>query len=362
MRHAHRIGVGLVVVVASHVLMMAGPVLAGGPLVLHQKKALGWDVTNPIQYRLDPGPLSTTISAAAIKPSVQNAFAFWSNVPTAAIHFQLGGMLSADVDTAAEYLAYESDHTQGNVVILDQTGAIIDAVAGAGNSDFILGWAQPLRRGNGIGRFYSLMNGKLAASVPQFEPTLIHEIGHAIGLDHSQIQPGLANDGNPTNDDAVPIMFPTSTDAEQQNPPIARQLHGDDVAWLSELYPNGTFANSFGYLSGTLVTANGGTPLQGANVVAINVTNGDRLRYSCVSDYLTEGTGAFKIPVPPGEYKIYVEPIRSAFTGGSSVGPYAESAGGESFLVRVKPFVFPSVYNVKPGADTKAGTLKADTL
>jgi hypothetical protein len=54
--------------------------------------------------------------------------------------------------------------------------------------------------------------------------------------------------------------------------------------------------------------------------------------FSIVSDYLEQGTGYFRLLLPPGTYTLRAEAIATEFTSGSSVGPYSETLGGLSFL------------------------------
>jgi hypothetical protein len=351
--------------IAAAAALPATPACAGGPLRFDQNGAVVWDTTAPIKYKVDRGPFRTdgakvVISSDAAVASIRRAFDFWSSVPTASIRFQFAGLLEEDVTTAARFLAIRGDPTQGNVVILDHDGAITDGIFGVGNSSRVLGFANPVREGNRIVRFYSVMNGRLATSVEQFEPTFVHEFGHAVGLDHSQIHLDVANNGIPDDDDLVPIMFPTDTDSEKATPPRARKLHPDDIAWLSTLYKNGHTAAAFGTIRGRVVRSSDPTKaVLGANVVAIHQDN-LLIRCSCVSDYLAKGTGEFLIPVPPGKYKLFIEPIAEDFTAGSSVGPHSEDLTGESFRTRVKQVVFPTVQTVQGGNTTAEITLKAE--
>ncbi len=331
---------------------------AGGPLVFSPTGPLTWKTSAPIPYRIDQGPLrppngggDSGIDAAMARAMVTDAFAVWEAVPGVRLRFATPTLLPVDVTSKAQYLNLENDDDSGNWIVFDQEGRIVDNLLGVGNSNFILGFAAPIQTENRIGRFVSLMNGKLAHSRAQFQPTLVHEFGHAVGMDHSQIQSGLSHDMDPTNDSGVPIMFPTSVDSEDLPEPPARPLHGDDVAWVSWMYRKSVaeFGSQFARLRGVVRRKNGGQPLLGANVVAIDQADPQGRRYSCVSDYLRGGTGRFLIPVPPGKYKLFVEPIRVGFNRGSSVGPYSETPSDVSFTTRVKVRDFPNEFVVAKG-------------
>ncbi|MGZ5065716.1 MAG: hypothetical protein ACXWG1_08995, partial [Usitatibacter sp.] len=141
-----------------------------------------------------------------------------------------------------------------------------------------------------------------------------HEVGHLIGLDHTQLD-GVQ--GLPTSN--FPLMYPIAYRT-------AASLHPDDAAAVTALYPDTNVASAYGTLSGTFTQANG-TAIRGANIWA----QGGPGVFSVVSDYLQQSNGNFKLLVPPGTYTLSAEAISSAFTGGSSVGPYSETMADPSF-------------------------------
>ena len=131
-----------------------------------------------------------------------------------------------------------------------------------------------------------------------------------------------------------------------------RTLAPDDIAWISRLYPDSTFATTFGTIEGTIFFSDGQTPAQGVNVIARQVDDSGtpgidesrRNAVSVVSGYLftsnpgqsVTGTnpgssfgsrtptliGFYRIPgLLPGNYTIEVESINEGFDAGSSVGP-----------------------------------------
>jgi len=335
------------------------PAEAGGPLVFSASGSIVWETTNPIKFHIDRGNLGP-IDATTIQATIKTAFKTWSDVTTAAIKLQFAGLLSDDVATLADYLIATNNETGGNVVILDDDGDIVADIFGEGNRSRILGFATPIANSTHINAFLSLMNGRLAVSADTFLSTLVHEFGHAIGLDHTQIQAALAGDGNKSNDRFIPTMFPTDSDDDTQ----LGTLNPDDIAWVSFLYPSSTFNSRFGRIRGRLVRPNSGGPVLGANVIAVFQSlvpeDGRMFQLSCVSDLLAQGNGEFVIPVAPGHYRLHIEPIRADFIKGSSVGPHSESPTSPSFINPVDPSDVPTDITVTAGGEVNIGTVTAN--
>jgi len=303
-------------------LLLCSETFAGGPLatlkgapVVHDKS------TFPINYKVDLGRLGplNNLEATAL---VDECFSKWENVSTASIYFENNGYLPVDL-TGSYYGDYLWDYSDGiNPVIFDDDGSLIDAYMGSGASESVLGFASfPPPSGEFLGEGMVVLNGKLAedpANPGVLKATIVHELGHFIGLDHCQINTRYAQDGIMTDDKYVPTMFPFQTD----NDTSVAELNPDDKAALTLLYPAGA-DSVYGKISGT-VSRSDGSPVLGANVTAVMVGNEDMNRFSSVSDYYRQSTGAFAMRVLPGTYNVFIEPINTAFTGGSSVGPYSE--------------------------------------
>jgi hypothetical protein len=335
-------------------LTSAMTVQAGGPLEFTVGGPILWSTATPITYRIDKGRLGAISDPQAM---AQRSFNRWATASGALSFTQ--DVLAEDVETASRYAEIETDDSFGNVVVIDDRGDIVADLAGEENRDQILGWATPLKTSSAIGRFVSLMNGALASSVSVAESTMVHEFGHALGLDHSQINAEMVNDGDEDNDQFVPTMFPTSTDDDT----TLVELNPDDVAWIVDFYGKAARKATFGTLTGRV--QKGSAPVLGANVIAVAVTTtpgGQRVessmdRFSCVSDYLTVKDGRFRVLVPPGDYRMIVEPIRAAFTAGSSVGPYASGPLDLSFVRPIARKKFANVVRVAAGGVTDVGLM-----
>ena len=186
-----------------------------------------------------------------------------------------------------------------------------------------------------------MLNGKLIngiksendleVSIELFKKTILHEIGHAIGLDHSQINDdAIESQATKEIKDSVPVMFPKGVSE-------SLELKSDDISSLSFLYPNQGELLRFGKIEGKIFREDGKTPVLGANVVLRDINDPTNKVISCVSDFLANKTGSFIFfAVPPGEYTIEIEPINSKLVSSAPsnphIGPYTQNANDKSFI------------------------------
>jgi hypothetical protein len=328
----------------------------------------------PIAYRLDPGPMAATytgtvvIDHAAGVQRVQSMFAVWQGVPTATLSFTNAGAILAagsytggDVTTAQQFNDIMGSCKSGaqSPVIFDADGRLL---ASLGLPPEVIGFNSSCA----LDTVHAFQDGvsssrNLELSKNAFDEAITHEIGHLIGLDHSQINLDLLL-SLPTTCDVdslagLPLMFPFSFCQARKDAGLP-VLAPDEVSWISHFYPNATTVSEYGTISGTIYFGDEVTPVQGANVIARLVddpsTTEDesrRVAVSAVSGYLFTGNpgqsltasmgsvnenntngsqagsrdpsliGYYEITVPPGTYTIEVESIFEAFVSGSGVGP-----------------------------------------
>lgn len=379
---------------AAIVLRAEGPLYVGGPPLSGSfpygnpnsvpGQPYRWinDATHtpfPLTYWTDQGNLGTltktgTSGADAL---VQAAFQAWQDIPTANISFTKAGDLGANV-TATNALAvqdalYNCSNPLGDppggiakprtIIYDDAAGSIMTALGEDPSST--LGFADtPCLDSDGTNNFftrgYAVLNGKFADTPSDqlnLKAVMIHEFGHMIGLDHSQINLECLNGIFGCSDDALaglPTMFPILVDGAAMSTPAT-----DDIAGLSELYPDPSLDTSAGRITGHILFSDGVTPAQGYNVVVRQVddpaTMQDESKIIAVSnvsgDLFTPDEGNVLVPVPgvtpnpfgshdtaligtfdipglpPGDYTVEVEALDDSFVLGSGAGPIGTYLG-----------------------------------
>jgi uncharacterized protein (TIGR03437 family) len=128
------------------------------------------------------------------------------------------------------------------------------------------------------------------------QATMTHELGHALGLDHSGI--------------AGATMFALAARASDSLSTLA----SDDRAFVAATYPSFPAASGLGELTGR-VTFGNGIAVRGAHVAAQDIAG------NTVFGGITEADGTYKIQgVPAGIYVLYAEPLDGP-TLQSQLGP-----------------------------------------
>lgn len=185
------------------------------------------------------------------------------------------------------------------------------------------------------------------------EGTAVHELGHSHGLSHTAVDRLSPSDG--TDASMIPFIF--SNDPIQQEG--LRTPSGDDVAWSSFVYPEGSaasgpaalepgdvaFGEVYGVVRGEVTHGESGLPLAGGHVIAVAKDTGEvaashatgavRLLYipgvflgfDLQQPAFHLVSGGYTLPLPEGEYNLVIEALDGAPVAGSQVSVIA-SAGG----------------------------------
>jgi hypothetical protein len=286
---------GLAILVAA-ALMFGQPApafayLKFGVPIRGQQVTVKW-AQAPVRYFVSntgvPG-----VSAADFQSAVGRAFATWQSVPTASITYQFAGVTSASpgTDDGSSVLGFQSRPDLDRV--LASTSFLIDSATGALVESDIF--------------FNSTFSWSVAAAGEagryDLESIALHEIGHFSGLGHSALgETELIATGGRRVLSSEAVMFPIAFAAGSI---AGRTLKADDIAGISDLYPDGDFSSE-GSLSGRVTKD--GQPLFGSHVVAFDAATG-----AMVAGFTLNAQGQFSIGgLSPGVYAVRVEPLDDA--------------------------------------------------
>ncbi len=321
------------------IVIITNEVISGGPLNVTNDTANLWpEESLPLVYQIDQGKLGPLRNYSA-SSMIRDAFREWRNVSTSVMNFTEGSRLPEDI-TDDNYADFTNNLPLGvNPVIFDDDGSIMDSLFGENANGHFLGITRSLIRGTEIVGTQIILNGFFFAennfNREDIYTTVLHEIGHMCGLDHTQHSRHHARNLVDSDDQFIPIMFPKSGDDDGER----GGLSFDDKLSISNLYPTNHHLNITGIISG--VVKRGNRELPGVNVIARDINNPFENIATAVTGTFESNSGNYEIPgLPPGNYEVMVEAIDPAFTGASSVGQYSETSSGKSFLNPVKPEYF----------------------
>ncbi len=260
-----------------------------GYTIAGQSVVLRWPEGRPVPYAVGTRG-AAGVSANEFREAVARAFATWEAVPTSSIHFAQTGVSDREPsdNDGVTLLAFanrpELDRTLG------ATSYTVDVVSGTLlEADVFFNAAFPwsVSPGGQAGRF-------------DLESIATHEIGHLLGLGHSALgETELVGSGRRVLS-AGAVMFPIAFSPGNID---GRRVQPDDIAGVSDIYPDDGFRQATGSVSGR-VTKNG-LGVFGAHVVAMHLRTG-----VLVGGFTLDQAGTFVLAgIEPGPVVVRVEPL-----------------------------------------------------
>jgi matrixin len=246
------------------------------------------------------------MTPAAFQAAVSRAFTSWQAVPTVSISYQILGFTSAEPfqDDGVSTIGFANRPDLDRV--LGATTFLVDLSTGELlESDILL---------NSAFRWSVAATGETGRF--DVESIALHEIGHLSGLGHSALgETEVLSTGGRRVLASEAVMFPIAFAAGSI---VGRTLRADDIAGISDLYPDNEVQSKTGSISGQVITNGGG--VFGAHVVAFDLAAG-----SLVASFTLDDQGRFVIAgLAPGPHVLRVEPlddidIDSVFEAGEPV-------------------------------------------
>lgn len=350
-----------------------------------------WDTSSAIIIHPESGACGT-FSNDQMLAKINSNIGYWDDLAEVAVDFDVEGNVLEGVDGCnyGDYLlgvegASNTSISVTNPILFDNDGEIVAAVAGTANKYRVLGFANPavfttdyaeIVGGQAVFNCVCLAGNEFGPctvgqqtvefSEDDLNFTMTHEMGHFLNLDHTQVNADLIDDGDASNDDFIPTMYPVSENAGEQISPIQ-----DDISALASIYPSGSFASGHCRVTGSLLFA-GGEQMRCADVQAINSSDRSKSVAFITGSYAPavdnngdgdtaddgeclSGCGNFEFYLDPDlSYTVRVTEVDPGFVGGSGISP---CANGQLSNIETETLATISAADCTAGAAVSLGTI-----
>jgi uncharacterized protein (TIGR03437 family) len=224
----------------------------------------------------------------SVLSAIRQAANVWNTVDSSDVRTAFGGVASQSTPQntpGVDILFVEMDPFLLGLTSTNAKGAVSSGPGGG-----FVPIQRPTVRLNS-----NLSNWTKPSFTEEFFLTVAHEMGHALGLQHTFTSSLM------------------STEAAGRATSLYAPLTADDIAGISYLYPKGSFSQATGSIAGRIAFPDG-RGIHLASVVAIRPT-GPAL------SALTDPDGRFRIDgVPPNQYLLYAHPVPPPPRAGAAAG------------------------------------------